>query len=62
MSCKDLMALVPAQCGHMWLAFQIPSDVYSFLQTAVCVCVVVAHVYCYFSLHWHTQLVFYFIF
>lgn len=34
----NLMSLVPAQCGHMWLAFQIPSDVYMFLQIAMCCC------------------------
>jgi hypothetical protein len=34
----NLMSLVLAQCGHIWLAFQIPSDVYLFLQTAVCCC------------------------
>jgi len=34
----NLMTLVPAQCGNTWLAFQIPSDVYLFLQTAVCCC------------------------
>lgn len=32
------MSLMPAQCGHMWLAFQIASDVYLFLLTAVCCC------------------------
>jgi len=34
----NLMSLVPAHCGHMWLAFQIPCDVYLFLQTTVCCC------------------------
>ena len=34
----NLMSLVPAQCGHIWLAFQIPYDVYLFLQTAVFCC------------------------